>query len=134
MSDEKRVCLHESGMVAKHGQLSVYSLDAVRAALAVHGLALVPAADAPTPISDETLRHLRECALAWEFCLELARLRAAMPPEERALLEAWTHQHGAALVPHGGWADTFGDGMRCAKQQVAALLARRAGKKSSDGC
>ena len=58
--------------------------------LAKYGLALVPAADVQ-PISDETLRHLLECVLAWEpkarvigdvtahqlraFCLELAKLR-----------------------------------------------------------
>lgn len=41
----------------------------------------------------------------------------------RALLaevEAWTHEMGASLVPHG--ADTYGEGMRDAKAQVAARL------------
>jgi hypothetical protein len=73
-------------------------LPVLRALLATQGLALVPAADVSTPISDETLRHLRECALAWEpearllgnvtahqlhsFCLELARLRRENPEPE----------------------------------------------------
>lgn len=39
----------------------------------------------------------------------------------RARLEEWTHQHGAALVP-SGCADTFGEGMRKAKEQIRALL------------
>ncbi len=39
-----------------------------------------------------------------------------------AAVHEWTLQHGKALVPHGGWADTYGDGMRCAKQQVGTLL------------
>lgn len=62
-------------------------------------------ADAPTPISDETLRHLNECAQAWDpearplgnvtalelraFCAELAKLRADVPtPEERRIIKA----------------------------------------------
>lgn len=65
--------------------------------------------------------------------LALVSAADVVRPEERAALEAWTHQHGKALVPHGGWADTFGDGMRCAKQQVAALLARRAAKEAKGG-
>ncbi len=72
------------------------NLAMLRALLDVKKLAIVPAADVPPPISDETLRHLRECALAWEpearllgnvtahqlrsFCLELARLRAGGTP------------------------------------------------------
>lgn len=38
------------------------------------------------------------------------------------LLGDWTHEHGAALCPRG--ADTYGEGMRDAKQQVARILAR----------
>lgn len=39
------------------------------------------------------------------------------------LLGDWTREHGAALCPRGG-ADTYGEGMRDAKQQVARILAR----------
>ncbi|HQR18029.1 MAG TPA: hypothetical protein PK948_06645 [Gemmatimonadales bacterium] len=41
--------------------------------------------------------------------------------EVLALIGQWVHEHGAALKPRG--ADTFGEGMREAKRQVAALLA-----------
>jgi hypothetical protein len=34
-------------------------------------------------------------------------------------VEQWTHEHGAALHPRG--ADTYGNGMRDAKEQVFAL-------------
>lgn len=37
-------------------------------------------------------------------------------------LVEWTHQYGAALCP-GSHADTFGEGMRAAKDQVSVLLA-----------
>lgn len=64
----------------------------------------LPARDVQ-PVSDETLRHLSECAQAWEpearllgnvtalelraFCAELAKLRADVPtPEERRVVEA----------------------------------------------
>jgi len=36
-------------------------------------------------------------------------------------LEDWTHQHGAALCPPGGM-DTYGNGMRDAKEQVHKML------------
>jgi len=38
-----------------------------------------------------------------------------------ALIEEWTHQYGAALKPPG--ADTYGEGMRDAKDQVSRMLA-----------
>ena len=37
-------------------------------------------------------------------------------------IREWTHLHGAALKPGAGSSDTFGDGMREAKRQVASLL------------
>jgi hypothetical protein len=43
------VGLHESSMVAKRGQLSVYPLTAIRELLATQGLAIVPAAEVTTP-------------------------------------------------------------------------------------
>ncbi len=46
---------------------------------------------------------------------EVERLRAAL-----SRVEQWTHEHGAALVPRV-CADTYGEGMREAKKQVAAL-------------
>lgn len=39
-----------------------------------------------------------------------------------AKLQEWTHTFGAALHPTG--ADTFGEGMRAAKAQVSAILAK----------
>ena len=43
-----------------------------------------------------------------------------MSDERIARLEAWTHQHGALLRPIG--ADTYGNGMREAKRQVARII------------
>jgi hypothetical protein len=37
-------------------------------------------------------------------------------------LQTWTLTYGKALVPSG--ADTYGEGMRDAKKQVSAILAR----------
>jgi hypothetical protein len=39
-----------------------------------------------------------------------------------ARLVQWTHEHGASLNPRGEFVDTFGDGMRCAKAEVARIL------------
>jgi hypothetical protein len=48
--------------------------------------------------------------------------RGEVDREGLAALQDWCAQHGAALKPHG--ADTYGEGMRDAKQQVATILAR----------
>lgn len=39
-----------------------------------------------------------------------------------ARVSDWTRQHGAALCPTAGSADTFGDGMREAKRQIGHIL------------
>lgn len=59
---------------------------------------------------------------------EVTALRAKLAMAEKALvrIEDWTLQYGAALCPNGS-SDTFGDGMRAAKKQVAALAAIRGG-------
>jgi len=49
-----------------------------------------------------------------------AKLAAANALLER--IGAWADVYGSALVPHGGFADTFGDGVRRCKAQVKALL------------
>ena len=36
----------------------------------------------------------------------------------------WTREYGASLSPASGSADTYGDGMRAAKDQVCAMLTR----------
>lgn len=41
-----------------------------------------------------------------------------------SLIGTWRHEHGAALKPSR--ADTYGDGMRDAKQQIGAILSRLA--------
>lgn len=48
------------------------------------------------------------------------KLTAAEAQLERVL--DWSHRFGKELVPHGQWSDSFGDGMRAAKQQVVSLL------------
>jgi hypothetical protein len=48
---------------------------------------------------------------------ELKRLRLIV-----AKLENWTHEMGANLCPTG--ADTYGEGVRACKAQVAAILAK----------
>ena len=48
-----------------------------------------------------------------------AKLAAA---EERiAAIVEWTHQYGANLCPFGNYTDSFGDGMRAAKEQVSRI-------------
>lgn len=49
-------------------------------------------------------------------------LQLAEARETLARLGAWADTYGAALVPHGGAADTFGDGVRACKAQVKAIL------------
>ena len=53
---------------------------------------------------------------------EMARADQALAAnaEMRAALEHWTHEYGAALKPPG--ADTYGEGKRDAKNEVAAIL------------
>ena len=67
------------------------------------------------------LEALSERLLAADQRIEqLERERAAAPI--LATLGEWAHQMGRELVPRAGWQDTFGDGMRAAKAQVAAIL------------
>lgn len=53
---------------------------------------------------------------------ELAR-RATANERLRATLSDWCVQYGSALCPTAGSADSFGDGMRAAKDQVRRILA-----------
>ncbi len=43
-----------------------------------------------------------------------------------AKLAHWADVYGSALVPHGGAADTFGDGVRYCKRQVKDILSGQA--------
>jgi hypothetical protein len=56
---------------------------------------------------------------------ELSRLRAENERLRAVVgrVRYWTHLHGVALCPAIGDADSFGDGMRAAKKEVARLLA-----------
>lgn len=81
----------------------------------------------------------RKVDLIAERDAELERLRARLIDREekfvgqraeliaanRALarLGVWADTYGAALVPSGGDADTYGDGVRACKGQVKALIA-----------
>lgn len=67
-------------------------------------------------------------SLKWlEWKLGKLALAAPAPPVEegklRELLNAWCVAYGKALCPPPGSTDSFGDGMRAAKDQVRALLA-----------
>jgi len=55
---------------------------------------------------------------------EVERLRASIEASEknRSAIEEWAHRYGEALCPRIGDADSFGDGMRAAKQQVLTIL------------
>jgi len=83
--------------------------------------------------SSPTLRvPLAELAWAGEgygwLVVSLGEPAAAAKPEPTAAdlvlarINDWTYQHGAALKPPG--ADTYGEGMRNAKRQVADMLQR----------
>lgn len=65
----------------------------------------------------------RAAALAVSYRL-VPKLDAALAAnaEMRAALEHWTHIYSKALSPPGH--DTYGEGMRDAKDQVRAILAR----------
>lgn len=68
--------------------------------------------------------ELRETRNA-ERWAEMCKAAESEAETLRALLGQlghWADGYGSALVPHGGWADTFGDGVRCCKAQVKAML------------
>ena len=107
------------------------------------GSAIVPASDVPSPVSDETLRHLTECAHGWEpdacllgtvtarqlqaFCAELAKLRADVPSaEERKVLEAMSKPTRRELKQ-----GTF-EFMSPWRELCEAELARRAAKEKAN--
>lgn len=74
----------------------------------------------------------------YEMCAEVDRLRAenAALRERVAVIEEWTHRFGSELSPSGKWTDSFGDGIRAAKEQVSRLLAAAKpaeGKKVTNG-
>ena len=67
----------------------------------------------------------------YDLLREVKRLRAEVEREHAAVAESernrsaigeWAHRYGEALCPRSGDADSFGDGMRAAKQQVLTLL------------
>lgn len=120
------------------------------------GLAIVPAADVPSPISespisDDVLRHLTECAYAWEdnaclignvtarqlqaFCAELAKLRADVPSaDERKVLEAmaaikqrWLEDMVRTCTGPAEWVET------CVRLFKAELARRAAKEGKTDG-
>lgn len=74
-------------------------------------------ADLRTQLADTKRRAFASEAEAAGFLQDCEKLAAQL-----AALEQWTHQYGAALNPSGKWTDSFGDGMRAAKEQVASLL------------
>jgi len=57
---------------------------------------------------------LREMFVEWSRVVDEATVLAR--------IGQWTHEHGTALNPPRARADTYGEGMRDAKRQVAALL------------
>ena len=60
-----------------------------------------------------TMRPLAE--LVRDYVVECGRLSTVV-----GYVAAWTHEYGAALKPPG--ADTYGEGKRDAKNEVAAIL------------
>lgn len=124
------------------------SIGDLQAALSRAGLALVPAADAQ-PIGDETLRHLTECALAWEpevrllgnvtarqlqsFCVELARLRRENPDPEcdncGAVIDG--NQAATSDVCHDCWRSAR---ERACTPEERAVLEAWSEKHISDEC
>lgn len=55
--------------------------------------------------------------------------------EEKTLMlhaiEQWAHAHGGSLCPPPGRADSYGDGMRDAKQRVLDILTQKPLKSPS---
>lgn len=65
--------------------------------------------------------EVRTCA-DWVLAKEAADKRLAAANALLGRIGVWADEYGPALVPHGGSADTFGDGVRRCKLQVKALL------------
>jgi hypothetical protein len=61
-------------------------------------------------VTDRTERHA-------ECFRQLAAANALL-----GRIGVWADTYGAALVPHGGAADTYGDGVRACKAQIKAML------------
>ena len=59
-----------------------------------------------------------------DLLAENGRQRAQLAAANALLdrIGVWADEYGSALVPHGGSADTFGDGVRRCKRQVKAIL------------
>lgn len=71
-----------------------------------------PYPDGGVPVSSEAAERVVMVAAA-----DMEAARAAL-----ARIEAWSKLYGSTLCPGPGSADTFGDGMRAAKRQIASLL------------
>ena len=69
---------------------------------------------------------------------EAVRLMRAAPRNDVGRLRKladWTHRYGSDLVPPSGWSDTYGEGMRNAKEWVRKLLAESpAGDAGEPSC
>ena len=77
---------------------------------------------------DEQLENVAAIALAAglgaDATAEEVVARVGEMARTLSLIGTWRHEHGAALKPSRS--DTYGDGMRDAKQQVGAILSRLA--------
>jgi hypothetical protein len=72
---------------------------------------------------DERLVQCAESVDADPAALSAAQARCERLEEALHRLETWTHEMGANLCP-GGRADSFGEGVREMKAQVARMLAQ----------
>lgn len=84
---------------------------------------------------DEQLENVAAIALAAglgaDATAEEVVARVGEMARTLSLIGTWRHEHGAALKPSR--ADTYGDGMRGAKQQVGAILSRLAEESGREG-
>ena len=87
-------------------------------------LALCDDADRARMADDALTTIALAAGLGADASAEKITVRVGEMARTLSLIGTWRHEHGAALKPSR--ADTYGDGMRDAKQQVGAILSRLA--------
>lgn len=127
------------GVVAKDAEMRTDDLAEIRTALAVplcHAsiarfacLCLLPtghrgehSGDVPPGVRALRIAMAEVDRLTAQLAVEQDKRRAA--DAVLAEIGGWCITHGAVLKPGGGDADTFGDGMRAAKDQIRRVLLR----------
>lgn len=71
----------------------------------------------------EKIAEMEGASILDKNAIRIQRERAEEAEKQIARIQEWTHSFGPTLIPKN--ADTFGEGMREAKEQVSRLLASK---------